>query len=343
MTDTVAGKCPLCPPETPTQSIGRGPDFEYATVPEEFQVVGCERCGTWFLDPRPADEVIPALYPPEYEPYHFAELPSLVRKARGVVQRRKAAEIRRWADEDARILDLGCGGGNLLRLLKEHGSGRWTLIGWDFPGPHLDELANEGFEVISAPVSPEHVPSRPVDLVILNQVIEHFADPAEIIDVVDLCLRPGGVVLIETPDVDGLDARFFRRRYWGGFHFPRHLVLFNARSLTTLLESHGYEVVQVEHLVSAAFWNQSMHHWLSERRLGKRVAGFFSIRNPLTLGAATVLDLVIGKIRPTSNVRVVGRRPDSIRSDGHDIAADRVTVANSTSAHATDTEAARET
>ena len=78
------------------------------------------------------------LYPPNYEPYQFDHLPRPIKFARDLVQRRKVATtLRRLAPEEATILDLGCGSGSFLRLLQEHGTKTWRLIGWDFPGPHI--------------------------------------------------------------------------------------------------------------------------------------------------------------------------------------------------------------
>jgi hypothetical protein len=104
----------------------------------------------------------------------------------------------------------------------------------------------------------------------------------------------------------------FARRHWGGYHFPRHLVLFDAPGLRTLVERAGLEVVATARLASPAFWNQSVHHVLADRRATRRAAGFFSIRNPLTLGLWTLLDLATRRRTPTSNQRLVARLPATL-------------------------------
>ena len=57
--------------------------------------------------------------------------------------------IERLAAPGARIVDLGCGGGALLRLLRRHGRPDWSLVGWDFPGPHMDRLADASVLLVS--------------------------------------------------------------------------------------------------------------------------------------------------------------------------------------------------
>ncbi len=309
---TEPGRCPLCPSGPPTRFVARGPDFEYATVAGEWTVVACTGCRTRFLDPRPADDAIAALYPDDYEPYRFDALPGPVRFARDLVQRRKVAVVADLVPPGGTVLDLGCGAGAWLRLMRRRGPGDVRLIGWDFPGPHLERLAADGFAVVDGPVDRAHAPAAVADVVVLTQVLEHFARPDELLSVVTRLLRPGGHVVIETPDVDGLDARLFGRRHWGGYHFPRHLVLFDAPGLRTLVERAGLEVVATARLASPAFWNQSLHHLLADRGATRRAAGFFGIRNPITLGAATVLDLATSRWAPTSNQRLVARLPATL-------------------------------
>ena len=303
---TVPGRCPLCADGTPTSVVGRGRDFEYATTDVEFTVVRCCGCGTQFLDPRPADEEIAGLYPETYMPYRFDALPAPVRAARDWVQTSKVRAIAEHARAGSRILDLGCGGGALLRLLRRRGDASWRLTGWDYPGPHVQQLAADGFNVVEAPICVEHARPRSADGVVMNQVIEHFAAPDEIVRLTKIVLEPGGFLFIETPDTAGLDAGLFRSRYWGGYHFPRHLVLFDSSSLCELLKREGFSIVSVKHLASPSFWVQSFHHALQETRFAF-AAPLLTVANPLALGAATAVDLLTLPFHATSNVRVVAR------------------------------------
>ena len=303
----VPGACPLCGPLAAREVIAAGIDFEYAvTGDQEFTIARCG-CGIRYLDPRPADEEIGKLYPPDYEPYRFNTLPMPVRAGRDLVERRKVNFLAGLAHEGACIVDLGCGGGALLQLLRRRGRPSWRLIGWDFPGAHLDRLRAEGFDVISGPVTAELAPEGTA-VFVLNQVIEHFPHPERILGVVAGALARGGHVVIETPDVDGPDARWFGRRYWGGYHFPRHLVLFNSTTLRRLVERAGLRVVRVQWLPSPAFWVQSVHHLLSERRRVAPLARAFTLRNPLAVAAATTFDLVWSRFAPTTNLRLIAKR-----------------------------------
>jgi SAM-dependent methyltransferase len=234
--ETTRGACPLCGFDYSGLKLGCGPDFEYRTTGfQEFCFIKCGTCGILVLDPRPVDEAIHRLYPEEYEPYRFSRLPLPVRLARDFVQRRKADAVLSRAPQSGVLVDVGCGAGTLLRSLRARsGSRRLTLIGWDYPAPHLDALRDDGFAVIAAPIEQAHLPTD-VNVFVLNQVIEHVPDPARILTMLRSAMAPDGVIVIETPNTDSMDARLFHARYWGGYHIPRHLTLFDSVNLKTLL------------------------------------------------------------------------------------------------------------
>lgn len=302
------GACPLCGPDYAGLHAASGPDFEHRTAGEqEFRFARCTACGTLILDPRPVDDQIAGLYPPDYVSYRFDQLNSVMRMARNAVQRGKTSVLARLVPERGTIVDVGCGSGALLRQMQARYGSRFRLIGWDYEGPHLERLVGSGIEVVAAPIEPEHVP-RSVDLFVLNQVIEHVPHPDRLVAMLASALTPGGHLVIETPDTDGLDARWFAGRYWGGYHFPRHMVLFNRQNLRTLIERCGLETIETTHLASPAFWVQSVRYWLLESRL-PRLAPFFVLGNVPVVAAFSAFDRLAAPFAGTSNQRVVARRP----------------------------------
>src|SRR5207244_5463137 len=115
------------------------------------------------------------------------------------------------------------------------------------------------------------LPAASFDLVIMNQLIEHVRDPIAVLHRVARALRPGGHLFVETPNLDSLDARLFRRRYWGGYHLPRHFHLFDSKSLPRLVRQAGLTPIGLKPLVCPQFWIISLQNWLSDR--GRRALG----------------------------------------------------------------------
>jgi SAM-dependent methyltransferase len=310
MTRVEPGVCPLCGPSYPRVEAARAPDFEHRTTgAQEFRFNRCRTCGTLVLDPRPADDEIAALYPPDYVSYRFEHLNPVMRRGRDLVQRGKTSVMARLVPAGGTIVDVGCGTGTLLRQMQARYGSRFRLIGWDFPGRHLERLAESGIEVVAAALEPASVP-RGVHLFVLNQVLEHVAYPDRLVTMLGAALVAGGHLAIETPDTDGIDARCFAGRYWGGYHAPRHMVLFNQRNLRTLVERCGLEVVESAHLASPAFWVQSFRNWLLESR-ARQLASFFTLDNVPLVAMMTVFDLLAAPVAGTSNQRLVARRPSA--------------------------------
>lgn len=282
-------------------------DFEYSCVPDEFTFVECMDCGSYVMHPRPQDVDIPKLYPTNYEPYQFGDLPRFIAWGRAKRELRRWKAIRHLLSSSASVVDIGCGNGDFLLALKEDGH-RGELVGWDFPGAHLERLTMKGVRVVARPIDDAHGESLAADVAFLLQVIEHFSDPSVPIRAASRALKEDGLLLIETPSINSIDHKLFRKRHWGGYHSPRHLVLCSTTTLNKVLATEGFNVIKRIHLSSPAFWIQSLHHWCTERKIMAKFAPFFTLRNPVLVVLFTSLDLVLSKFRMTSNQRIIARK-----------------------------------
>lgn len=287
--------------------VASGYDFEYRTCANEFEIRRAADCELLYVFPQPAPEALDTIYPPDYGPFQFHAMRGPARWGRDLVQGGKARAIVGLSG-GGRILDVGAGSGALLRQIARVKGGREGLYANDFSERILAPLAREGFRTIVGPAESLDVPER-FQVICLNQVIEHLQNPVRVVERLAALLAPGGALFVETPSIDGADSRLFRRRYWGGYHIPRHFWLFSEASLRQLMAGGGLRVSEVRYLCSPAFWIQSCHHALLDRGWF-RAARFFTERNPLLLAGFTALDLAaIALRRPTSNIRIVARKP----------------------------------
>ena len=289
----------------------RSRDFEYDTCSNEFTFVRCRACQLIYLRDRPVVAALGIIYPSSYQPYEFDEILSpLVTRARNLVQGRKVAPVAARAPADALVVDVGCGGGAFLRILKRLGPPGWRLIGVDFAEDAIRSLAKAGIEGRQGRFESMDWDLPPPDVVVMNQVIEHLDDPAAVVGRAFALLKPGGILMLETPSVDAWDARLFWKRHWGGWHTPRHWTLYTPATLTALLRRSGFEVVETKALLSPTFWLQSVHHWLLDRPRLRRLAPFFDITHIAPLCLTTGLDLFqLGLTGKTSNFRIVAMKP----------------------------------
>jgi SAM-dependent methyltransferase len=253
---------------------------------------------------------LPVIYPPHY--YAYSEGGSrLVARLRRHWEGGKVRTLHALiGDGPRRVLDVGCGNGRFLALLRDFGLREWELFGIEIDPEVARQCEARGFRVHVARMEDFDPGEGSFDAVIMLQLIEHVEDPVKICERVYAMLSPGGCFVIETPNLAGLDHRIFQGRYWGHYHFPRHWNLFSTAALHRMLEERGFEIVRTEFLISTSAWVISLHNYFLGRGYPGWWVRFFHFQNPLLLGVFVVLDALRAKLGyPTSNQRVVARRP----------------------------------
>jgi SAM-dependent methyltransferase len=287
-----------------------GVDFEYDTAANEFRFVRCAVCDHLYLNPRPSSEDLGVIYPADY--YAYGEDGGGL--VAGLRRRWEGAKVRLYRElvgaGPRRLLDVGCGNGRFLSLLREFGPREWKLVGIDFDADAARQCAEKGFETHVARVEDFDAGGDSFDGVIMLQLIEHVEDPGVICERVFALLRPGGCFIIETPNLAGLDYRIFRHSWWGHYHFPRHWNLFSTRALHRLLEERGFEIERTEYLISTSAWTISLHNYFLDGGFPDWFVRFFHFKNPLLLAIFVIVDSLRASLGfQTSNQRVVARKP----------------------------------
>jgi SAM-dependent methyltransferase len=304
---TEPGACALCG-RRDGAVVAAGPDFEYDTTRVELAFHRCA-CGGVYLDPRPAPAALARIYPPTYYAYDFArKLGRVTRRFKAMAERAKVRAYLAYLRPGARVLDVGCADGLVLDQLRRHAGMPLELEGVELSADAAAMAERAGFRVHRGRIETVGLPAGAYDLVIMNQLIEHVADPAAVLEAVARALAPGGHVFVETPNLDAWDARLFRRRYWGGYHLPRHFHLFDTRTLPALARRAGLEPVALVPLVCPQFWIISLHNWLADRGRRALAARLFDPLNPVLLAPFTLVELVQQRVGWTANLRLVARR-----------------------------------
>lgn len=291
----------------------RGWDFEYETSREEFEFRRCAGCGHVYLSPRPDASELSRIYPPDYYAYDMSKsVNPLALRVKKALEARKVGGLLKHLStkESPTCLDIGCGDGRLLDVLAARGVPPRNLHGVELNEAVVRALAAKGYNAHVGRIEDLDLGEGRFDFIIMFQAIEHVEDPAAIFRAVARSLAPGGVFVVETPNAVSLDARVFRRRYWGGYHFPRHYNLFTASSLTRLAERIGLRTVKTETFICAVFWIYPFHHWLRERGAPRAVYRFFwPMSNPILLGVFAIVDAFLAPFGLAANLRGVFRKP----------------------------------
>ena len=221
--------------------------------PGRQTLFGCRACGHRFLGATFTDDELSALYG-EYYPRAVLRLDTFkpFRELHGFRTwlEGEYASAYRWVPKGVSVLDVGCGFGQTLAYHAERGC---DAHGIDADANLLRVAERFGLNARVGLFHAEDYEPNRFDYVTLDQVIEHATDPKRFLADVATVLRPGGTVIVSTPNSHSYAARLFGRR-WINWHVPYHLQQFSRRSLTMLAEDAGLEVV--------AFRTQTNTRWL---------------------------------------------------------------------------------
>jgi 2-polyprenyl-3-methyl-5-hydroxy-6-metoxy-1,4-benzoquinol methylase len=233
--------CPLCATNANPFLQGR-PDLEYG-VPQQLHYFRCTSrdCGLVFAHPIP-EELIPSFYG-QYTT-HLEQSPArttvLTRWSRQRTLRDAASAIGP-PDHGGIILDYGCGNGQFLRELKDFGYRQ--LAGYDFDPKARDAARRVGARVVDS--EEELGALGPFRAIVMNHVVEHLANPVADLRRLSHLLAPRGRIVIRTPNCGSGLCRVFGSG-WRGWETPRHLNIFNPRSVNKMLQRAELSSLTIE-------------------------------------------------------------------------------------------------
>ncbi|HEV2787340.1 MAG TPA: class I SAM-dependent methyltransferase [Solirubrobacteraceae bacterium] len=209
-------------------------------------IVRCPACGHRQTDPMPADALLERGYADAASEDYVAEEAGQRETARRALARIESHLTpvpipNNGGPRHRTLLDLGCWVGFLLSEAQERG---WSVIGVE-PSEFASAYARErlGLDVRTGDLFTTALPLRHFDAVVLGDVIEHLPHPGEALDRMAELLRPGGIAWMALPDAGSVVARGLRGRWWSVI--PTHVQFFTRGSLRTLLERHGWTVLDI--------------------------------------------------------------------------------------------------
>jgi 2-polyprenyl-3-methyl-5-hydroxy-6-metoxy-1,4-benzoquinol methylase len=256
-----------------------------------MHVVQCVGCGLVYVSPRLDAAALDALYngngSSRISYYQDTEL----------ADRRSFAEMLTLAHGllpgGRRLLDVGPNIGTCLDLARQRG--------YDVQGIELNAEAarhcreERGLDVKTGVLEEDTYPAATFDLVILADVIEHVPDPRGLLRIVARVVRPGGLVVISTPDISGRAARLLQVKP------EEHIYYFSPATMTAALQAAGLEVVRMEPF--------DRYHNLTAMEHSTTGGGLLQALAPVFRLSRRVLGDLVVKLPLKENLLAVARRP----------------------------------
>lgn len=251
--------CPLC------KSTESGFLWNITRFERPFEIHRCTRCGLIMMKPLPEmaspEEMYGEAYytgPGDRGQYTYLDERRNPRGHRAVNRARIRFLLRLYRKLQAKtgsnpatpvFLDVGCSFGALVHEARLAGC---DAHGIDISGFAAAEGARTGLDIRKATAETLPDYGTPLDLVTMIEVIEHLADPAKALRALARAMRPGGLLVIQTADMDGRQAQ----KAGPGYHYflPGHLVYFSQQTLTRLLDLCGFDVVRVSRPCEFGLW-----------------------------------------------------------------------------------------
>lgn len=231
--------CVICKSSDTSQMYKRNADpkklsFTYEFSPnakKTLRVVRCNKCSHVFCDPLPKDmykyyeDVVDENYLPQ----------DVDRKA---TANKILKEISKYKKR-GKILDIGCATGDFLEVAGTFG---FTTYGLELSKWSAKIAQKKGITVYRESIEAH---SRrfagKYDLITLWGVIEHFENPRKELEYINKLLRPKGIIVLWTGDVDSITSKIMGRNWW--YWLGQHIQYFTRKSLKLLGEQTGFEQI----------------------------------------------------------------------------------------------------
>jgi SAM-dependent methyltransferase len=306
--------CHVCGSDK-VELLAVGEDFEYRTSPDSFLTVRCRDCGLVYMKHRPDMCELDRIYPIDYHAFNFSSKQfGLIYKVRRSLEAKRLLRACKGLGDHAKILDVGCGDGFHLNLLRDFGNKSWQVEGIDMSDHAVRAGREQGLTIHHGIVQTCELEQGTYDLALMIATIEHLDDPLTVLKAVKKLLKPGGRVVIVTDNTDTLDFKIFHQRHWGGYHFPRHWSLFSPATMRQLATNIEMEVDQLSTIVSPVNWVYSIRNFLDDWGAPNWLVNRFSLNSPVSLAIFTLFDNLHQWLGHGALLRVVLQNPELSRS-----------------------------
>ena len=206
-----------------------------------YEILQCRACGLGATSPAPSAAQLAEL---NRGACGGEERAAVYASRRSEIEGRYAAQLARIKrfKPDGALLDVGC---NIGMFMKAARDGGFAVTGVELnAGCAAYGRENFVLDIRSASLEGAAFPAGTSDVVTLFDVLEHVPDPRALLSGVRRTLKPGGLLVVQSPNLDSFMARLMKEN-WNWLTPPDHLYHFTPGALVRLLENGGFRVAEL--------------------------------------------------------------------------------------------------
>jgi len=200
-----------------------------------YTIVQCQQCGLVYTDPRPDGHDIVETYQAVEDLLYLEE-----REGRVLTFERHLKPLERLTGppNGRPLLDVGCYAGVFVEIAAGHG---WDAWGVEPSRWAVEQAQARELHVVQGTLETADLPEATFDVVTMWDVIEHVTDPLGTLQRAHQLLKPGGLLVVHTIDIDSLFAQLMGSRW--PWLMEMHIYYFSRRTLRLMLEQCGFHVL----------------------------------------------------------------------------------------------------
>ena len=215
----------------------------------ELRYVTCVACETMYISPRPTPEILEMYYSTSenYAYWNAHIFPASEDARRERIFRPRAERVvefcERYGVPRGTLLEVGAGFGTFCEEVRRLDFFK-RLVAVE-PTPDLAETCRRrGLEVIEKPIEQIEFEEQAVDVIVSFEAIEHMFSPGDFVRQASRILSPEGLLILTCPSAKGFDVVVLEAA--SDTVDPEHLNYFHPASLSLLVESCGFRVLEVQ-------------------------------------------------------------------------------------------------
>jgi SAM-dependent methyltransferase len=225
--------CPLC--STPrSQSNPIIMTVKVARLEQSCDIIQCNNCGLFYKTWIPNHDYLSLVYGENYHCYHVSDHAAL-----GYTQLLEEVEKR---VNKGRLLDVGAGGGGLVKSALQRGWDAWGIE--PYPAAFLNMDSEVRDRIHQCYLDSLFQTDEPFDVVIIWNLLEHVSQPRELLKQCTRVLKEEGLLMLSTPNFKSM-ARWYAGSEWAQAYRPDHLSFWSSELFLNYFPTLDLQVLKI--------------------------------------------------------------------------------------------------